>query len=323
MNKLSKKYNGRDVVFIIPTKDRPEKIKNLLSSIAGQTVICGRIIIVDGGNSIHNIIKQFADRLPVEYYECRPPGQIRQKNMGISVLDERTSLVCFLDDDIVLETEALQAMINCWNNCEPETAGISFNIVNNPAHRYSLPLSLLGMSSPYQGRVLRSGYNICTSPVSSNLRTEWLPGGATVWRQGILLQFKQKEIHSRWAICEDLIFSYPIGKKYPLYVCADARVRHEHVYDHKAKMKYVYYGRTITLWRFYFVELHTEMSRVFFLWMILGQIILRFMWGIVSFQVKHVQYALGQAVGVITGISAICRKQNLSTVVDEKQFTNQ
>ncbi|MEN6374936.1 MAG: glycosyltransferase [Smithella sp.] len=322
MNKPKQLYHGQDVAFIIPTKDRPGKIKNLLSSIASQTELCGRIIIVDGGCSIENIVTQFACRLPVEYYECKPPGQIRQKNMGISVLDERTPLVCFLDDDIVLEKEAIQSMLTCWNSREPETAGISFNIVNNPPYRYSLPLSLLGMSSRHQGRVLRSGYNTRTSPVVGDLRTEWLPGGATVWKQEILLKFRQKEIHSRWAICEDLIFSYPIGKNHPLYVCSDAKVRHEHVFDHKAEMKYLYYGRTVTLWRLYFVELHPEMSRLLFLWMILGQITLRSVWGLISFQFNHIQYALGQVEGIITGLSAVLRKRDISTVLDEKNITS-
>jgi glycosyltransferase involved in cell wall biosynthesis len=310
-------YESRDLAILIPTKDRPQKIQNLLSSIAAQSVSCGRVIVVDGGQSVRDIVMGFSDWLPVEYHQCYPPGQIRQKNLGLSVLDERTSLVCLLDDDIVLEAEAIQSMITYWNKREPETAGIAFNIVNNPPHRYSLPLSLLGMSSRQQGRVLRSGYNIRTSPVAGDLRTEWLPGGATVWKQEILLKFRQKEINSRWAICEDLIFSYPIGKKYPLYVCAAAKVRHEHVYDHKADMKYLYYGRTVTLWRLYFVELHPEMSRLLFLWMILGQITLRSVWGLISFQFNHIQYALGQAAGIITGLSAVLRKRDIATVLDE------
>ena len=44
-------YSAQDVAFIIPTKDRPEKIKNLLDSLARQTVVCSRVIIVDGGES--------------------------------------------------------------------------------------------------------------------------------------------------------------------------------------------------------------------------------------------------------------------------------
>ena len=56
MNLMSQKrtYQPSDVAFIIPTKDRPHKIKNLMKRIAEQSVMCGRLIVVERGlkNSI-------------------------------------------------------------------------------------------------------------------------------------------------------------------------------------------------------------------------------------------------------------------------------
>ena len=86
MNNVKQLYAGNDIAFIIPTKDRPEKLKNLLNSIAGQDEMCGRIIVVDGGHSVKEVVMGFSDSLPIEYHECRPPGQIRQRNLGISKL---------------------------------------------------------------------------------------------------------------------------------------------------------------------------------------------------------------------------------------------
>jgi glycosyltransferase involved in cell wall biosynthesis len=273
---------------------------------------------VNGGKNVEDIVMGFSDRLHVEYYECHPPGQIRQRNMGISLLDNRTPLVGSLDDDIVLEPDALEAMVAFWNRCDPDTAGISFNVVNAPAYRYSWARALMGMSSVQQGRVLRSGYNVATSPADKDLRTQWLSGGATVWKQEILRRFSHEEIHSRWAICEDVIFSYPIGKIYPLYVCANAKVRHEHVYDHAVKRRYRYYGRTITLWRLFFVESHRELSRMFYLWMLLCQITARSILGIFSFRIRHIEYAIGQIEGVVIGLKALHRGESLSSLLNEE-----
>ena len=74
-------YSGKDLAILVPTKDRLEKIHNLLESIAKQTIPCGRIIVVDSGESVKDVVMHFSDRLPVEYYECYPPGQIRQGKM--------------------------------------------------------------------------------------------------------------------------------------------------------------------------------------------------------------------------------------------------
>lgn len=316
-NQEERRYSSLDLAVIVPTKDRPQKIRNLLESLSDQTVSCGRIIVVDSGEDIGSVVRSFLGRLPVEYHRSPVQGQIHQRNIGISLVDDSTPLVCSLDDDIFVEPGAIEAMVNFWNHCEAETAGVSFNIVNNPPYRHSWMKSVIGMSSPQQGRVLRSGYNVAASPTKIDLKVRWLCGGATVWRQEILKQFSNKEVSSRWAICEDLIFSYPIGRRYPLYVCADAKVRHEHVYDHKGKSKYRYYGRTVVLWRLYFVGLHPELSKVLFFWMVLWQIISRLSLGVLLGRRHELQYGIGQIEGALIGLYAIIRRSNLSAMLDE------
>ena len=317
MDDMKSTYSGQDFVLIIPTKDRPEKLKNALKSIASQTILCGRLIVVDGGQSVKDLVENFSDRLPVEYYECQPPGQIRQRNMAISMLDSQTPLVCFLDDDIVLESEALEAMVNFWNKCEVDTAGVSFNIVNNPPFRHSCLRAIFGMSSPQQGRILRSGYNVANSPTTLDIKTQWLCGGATVWKSEIIIKFTNREVSSRWAICEDIIFSYPIGKKYPLYVCANAKVRHEHVYDHNAKVDHKYYGRAATLWRLHFVELNKMLSKRWFFYMISAQIVSRLCIGMFLFQKREIDYALGQIIALHIAIKALIKKEKILVFLEE------
>ena len=161
----------------------------------------------------------FRDRLPVEYFHCEPPGQIRQRNLGLVHMDERTPLIGFLDDDLILEPDALERMIEFWNRAEPDTAGVGFNVVNAPPYRTSW-LARLFVRSPAPGRVLRSGYNSRIDAIDHDIRTQWLGGGYTVWRRDILAQYRQPELRTRWAIGVDIRFSYPVGKQHPLYVCA-------------------------------------------------------------------------------------------------------
>jgi len=317
MNDSTQKLTGKDLAIIVPTKDRPGKITDLLNSLKDQSLSCGRIIIVDSGQDIKNIVDGFSDALPVEYYRSSVQGQIFQRNMGISLLDDRTQLVCSLDDDIVVEPDAIEAMIRFWNNREPDTAGVSFNIINSPPFKHNWLKAFIGMSSPEQGRVLSSGYNVAHAPVAKDIKTQWLCGGATVWKKEILKKFINREVSSKWAICEDVIFSYPIGKIYPLYVCADAKVRHEHVYDHKAKMKYRYYGKTIVLWRLYFVESHPELSKALYFWMVFWQISIRLSAVIFLLRPREIEYAFGQIEGALTGLTALYKGKELSHLLNE------
>lgn len=316
------KYAGSDLAFLIPTKDRPGKMTNLFNSLVGQTIQCSRIIIINGGESIEELVLSYNDRLPVEYYECRPPGQIRQRNMGIALLDRKTPLVGTLDDDIVLMPDAVEKMIAFWNTLPDATAAVSFNIINCEPVKHSWIKGIMGISGPLPGKVLKSGINTPILSIRDNISSQWVCGGATIWQQEILKKYTNAPQDVMWASSEDLNFSYPIGKHYPMYVCADAKVNHEHVYDLRIKRKHRYYGRTETLWRFFFVESHREFSRIAFLWSQFTTIIARFNKGIITLQVRHFQFGLGQIEGVYAGVKAIVQKRNLKELLNETNTIN-
>lgn len=259
-------YTSADLTVLVPTLNRPAKLTRLFESLEAQSEQVGRVILVDGAESAQAVVATFADRIPVEYFRCIPPSQIRQRNHGLAQLQARDRLIVFLDDDMVLEPEAIREMVRFWNIVEAETAGICFNIVNGEPERRTILNRLVGLTTIRSGVVLRSGLTTAVTHMDESIRVQWLPGGATVWRKEVLLDHPYREVSSRWAIAEDLIFSYPVGKRLPLYVCATARARHEHVYDHRPGMQQWYHGRTQTLWTYYFVSTNRELSKALFFW---------------------------------------------------------
>ncbi|MFC1857946.1 glycosyltransferase family 2 protein [Thermodesulfobacteriota bacterium] len=313
----TKTYNTEDLALVVPTYNRPEKVKILLGSIVEQDAKVGRIIIVDGGESIRSVVDAFSGVLPVEYYHCSPPGQIRQRNLGISLLNERTPLVASMDDDIVLEPGALAAMIRCWNEKPENTAAVAFNIINNLKHHYSFFKALVNMSARGEGRVLKSGCNTTFGNTDREQRVQWVYGGATVWRFGVLRKYPHREIRSRWAYCEDLIYSYPIGKEHPLYVCAEARVRHEHVFTNPTTASAVYRGRNSLLWRLFFIQLNPELSGVLFMLQQGLVIPLRFIRGGMAKNAEEIRYDKGQLKGWVLGLLCLLRRENVLTLIKE------
>jgi glycosyltransferase involved in cell wall biosynthesis len=310
-------YSGRDLALIIPTKDRPQKMENLLASLAKQTIVVGRVIIVDGGSGIDDLVRTYSAQLPIDYVPCHPPGQIRQRNLAIAQLDSRTRLACFLDDDLVLDPRALESAIVYWNTLGADTAGVSLNIVNNPPFKHSFLASLVGMSAPRMGRILRSGYNVPISPTPANIQVDWLCGGATVWRQDIVATHHHSEIKAKWAICEDIIFSYPLSRTFKLYVCADARVLHEHVFDHNKKVDHRFYGRAATLWRLHFVSSNPELSKLLCGYMLSAQIAIRLAQSAVRRDRTLLDYALGQIDGLRIGFGRVLAGRSLVPILNE------
>lgn len=288
------RYTAQHLSILVPTKDRHAKLRILLESLAAQSTPVGRILIIDGGESVAPLVAEFAARLPIERHECLPPSQIRQRNLGISLLDERTPLAASLDDDIVLEPEAVERMIELWNQVEPDTAAISFNITNTPPEPTTWLRRTFGMAGTRPGQVLRSGMPTSNCQVTSDARVEWVCGGATVWRSAVLKSHPHTPLPSKWAIAEDVVYSYPIGRQLPLYVSSRARVRHEHVFDYAVKQPHQFHGLTQTLWLYHFVESNPTLSIPALTVNVVGSAIGRVMQGLATADARLLKFALGQ-----------------------------
>jgi len=297
-------FTTTDIAVLVPTLNRPGKLADLLESLATQSSPPGRVVIVDGASNAGPVVEAFANRLTIEYHQCHPPGQLRQRNLGLSKLSKQDRLVALLDDDIVLEEECLSEMVSCWNRAPWDKAGVAFNLVNGAPEKASLLHELLGLGSRTPGQVLRSGMTSALFPATGDIKVQWLPGGATVWRSEILLERPREDIRARWAIAEDLLFSYPVGKEFPLIVAAQARAHHFHVSDYAVRSSlHMYHGRTQTLWLFHFVTSNDDLSVWLYFWTLGLRIAGHFGRGIVRGERKDLHFALGQiaAIWVIAG----------------------
>jgi glycosyltransferase involved in cell wall biosynthesis len=312
-----KPYVSTDLAVIIPTKDRPDKIHRLLQSIISLDCDVGRIIIVASGQDIRDTVISFTDDLSVEYHTCGT-GQIQQRNKGIALLDDRTRLVATMDDDALFHTGSVTEMIQFWNNVETETAGVGFNISNQPSHCYNWLRGLFRVSVPDPGRVLKSGSSTPISNIKKNIRSEWLNGGGTVWRQEILKQYQHKEVRSKWAVCEDLIFSYPLGLIYPLYVCKTATIEIDNVMiSEQTPELYRYRGRTHVLWGLYFVLSNHQLSLVQFYYKKHFEIVTSLLKVILWREYDKIYLVFGMTYGLYLSMKCLIGQKNIIEIIEE------
>ena len=297
VSSLSNPYLTKELAVIITTKDRPNGVRKLLKSICELDCEVGQIVVVSSGLDISEVVMDFSNNIPIEYYKSEP-GQIRQRNKAIEKIKECIRLVACIDDDIILHKDSISEMISFWNRIEYRTAGVGFNITNLTANKINW-LNLLGYSSNLPGKVLKCGNNTSISNVNQNIRTEWLTGGSTVWRKEILVNFKHKEITSAWAIGEDLIYSYPIGQKFPLYVCFSAKldVKEVEFLNLTAKL-HIYRGKAQFLWGLYFILSNDNLSLLHYIFYKTMESCSK----IIKAVVLREYYKIYNVVGIIIGI---------------------
>ncbi len=284
--------NANEICVITPTKGRHHLLEKMLQSLSDQTAKVGQVIIADGGRDAEHIVMGFQDQLPVEWLDCPVAGQIPQRKLALKQLKDQIKVIIYFDDDIFQEPDSMHNLIEFWNSQLNEPAGVSFNLHGVNKQKDSFYRRIFNMQLTPPGKVLKSGYNTPITSQQSDLKSEWLLGGATAWRRDILTSNDHQGIATSWAICEDLIFSYPVGKQEGLYICANANVHDIDTPPPPTYAQMKFRGRNAVLWRYYFVSCHKELSKLTFFWMISGQILARLLQGL-----RGNKAILGQVIG--------------------------
>lgn len=287
------------VAVICPTKNRHNQLSMLLRSLAEQTIEIGQILIADGGDDAEYLVKKFKNLLSVEYLKCPSAGQISQRNFALGFLNEKIKIVIYFDDDIQLNADAIEKLLYFWNSMSTTPIGISFNITNMPIPKNNLFRRIFCSSTEPRGKILTSGYNTPITDINENIVSDWLLGGATAWDIKILKTFTNTDIKSRWAICEDILFSYPLSRYGQMYVCESAKVKH--IDDEPVEsFNSIYFKATNSIfWRYYFVSNNKNLSKFAFFWMIIGQTSGRF-FNLLMGNLKELGYVIGNLVALFT-----------------------
>ncbi len=92
--------------LVICTYMRPEPLLKLLQSVKMQTCYPNQILIIDGSTNTATRKDCCRKHFPQFRIPCRTPehrGLTKQRNYGIARVNAAAEVVCFLDDDTVLE----------------------------------------------------------------------------------------------------------------------------------------------------------------------------------------------------------------------------
>ena len=288
------------IAYIVPTRNRPRILARLLDSIKIQTVAPDQVIIVDGSDQ--QIEAEIKPYLNVSYLRVFPPGLTKQRNEGRKALREDVTLVGYLDDDLVLEKDSTEAMLKFWETAPEIMGGASFNITNFSPGKPILLTRLFCINNGEPGRVLRSGSNIGYDVLTENIYTQWLSGGATIWRRKVFAEFKYDEWYKGHFYFEDVDFSFTVAKRYKLAVIQSARV--DHLPPPVKPQKLTAFIKTHVIQQYYFVKKHKELSLPLFYWSILGNIIISVLVGLKRLRPASFVEAGGYVLGlteVVTG----------------------
>mgnify|MGYP001419472785 FL=1 len=218
--------------IVIPTKNRPEQLKNLFRSIISQKRLPDQIIIIDQSekNKVEksNFLKPtIKTKLRLNYvHNVKIEGLVEAKHSAISIND--CDYITFLDDDIVLEPNYLYEIEKAFHRF-PNMVGVNGLIQNHPRvtflKRLLFEITHFGNFKDDRISVIKSIKIDSNTPKKVNV----LSGGLSTWRKDVFnaISFDTK---NKFHAYEDKEFSMRVKKKFPesFYIIPRAKLCHYH-----------------------------------------------------------------------------------------------
>ena len=259
--------------LIICTYNRPKPLLKLLQSVQEQTLYPNEIIIIDGSENDDTEIVVKQNVFKNLYYfvvSSSDRGLTRQRNFGIERLAADAEIVCFLDDDTILEHNYFEQILATYVQF-PEALGVGGYIINEEkwekvAKDYEPKIhefyydgwkkadgsrfilrKRLGLDSNVKPGFLPEfshGRSIGFIPPSGKIyEVEQLMGGVSSFRKSVFKTFQFSTYFKGYGLYEDADFTLRLSKTGKLYINTNAQLSHYH--DPSGRPNQYRYGKMV------------------------------------------------------------------------------
>ncbi|WP_380293260.1 glycosyltransferase family 2 protein [Hyunsoonleella rubra] len=242
--------------LIVCTYMRAEALLRLLNSVRGQTLYPNEILIIDGStdDKTDSVLKENTFE-NLKYFKVaeQDRGLTRQRNFGVQKVSHTSEIICFLDDDVVLEKDFFKELISAYDKYSDAVAvgGYITNEVNwereggtktkdnfyfdgwmrKESSRFRIRqfFGLQPDRSPGFMPTFSHGRSISFLPPSGKIYPiEMMMGGVASYKRKVFQTLKFSEYFEGYGLYEDLDFSFRVAKLGKIYVNTAARLGHYH-----------------------------------------------------------------------------------------------
>lgn len=244
--------------LIICTYMRPVQLLALLESVRLQTLYPNEILVVDG--STDALTEQALAQNPfpaLRYFRVADAdrGLTRQRNFGIARTQDSVQVICFLDDDTILEPGYFSALLETYSKhpdalaaggyitnevtwekasdgYKPDIAEFTYDGWKRKESARFITRKKLGLDSdvrPAMAPDFSNGRSVGFLPPTGKIyRVEQIMGGVSSFRKEVFDYQQFSTYFEGYGLYEDADFCYRLLKHGNLYVNTAARLEHHH-----------------------------------------------------------------------------------------------
>ncbi len=226
------------ISVIIPTLNRPNDMARLLPSIVNQTRLPDELIIVDQSvddktkNSTYKLLKN--SPLKLKYiHDSSFQGLVKAKSIGVKF--STGDIVCFLDDDTILDKDYFLQILQGFTD-KKDMLGCSGLVLGQKKSNFYLQIHQLF----FQG-IFSDNRPIILANINQNspqlILCDILSGGASNWRTEVFKYIKFDTVNNLHNF-EDTDFSTRAVKHYGHRFYLNTKAKLEHITDHNERLNY-------------------------------------------------------------------------------------
>lgn len=250
---------------------RPKALSELLNSVKEQTVYPNEILIIDGSTDDKtNLLFANESFKNLSYYkvDATERGLTKQRNIGISKVDDTIDIVCFLDDDTILEPTYFENLIETYSiypyaiavggyisnevHWKKKDKAVLYNeyeqdeFVRKLGQRNVLRkrLGLLSNQPPGIMPEFSNGFSVSFLPPTDKVyEVEYFMGGVSSYKKEVFNQISFSDYFEGYGLYEDLDFCLRVSKLGKLYVNTAAKLEHHH--EPSGRPNLYHYGKMV------------------------------------------------------------------------------
>lgn len=244
--------------LIICTYKRPKQLLALLESVSDQLLYPDEILVIDGSpdqDSRRMLEENHFGNLVYHKVPDQERGLTKQRNFGIRHACATSEILCFLDDDTILEREYFQELISTYQKF-PQALAVG-GYITNEVKWVSVPEAYTPTVSEfvYDGFRRKDGSRFVTrkkfgldsdkepgfAPDFSNGRSvgflppsgkvyevEQIMGGVSSFRKEVFEKLQFSNYFEGYGLYEDADFCFRLMRFGKLYLNTAARLEHHH-----------------------------------------------------------------------------------------------
>ena len=252
---------------------RPQPLLKLLESIKNQSLYPNEILIIDGStdNSAQNIFLE-NNYKDLKYFKVSDEnrGLTKQRNFGINKTNNTSEIICFLDDDIILEHDYFENLLKTYH-IYPNALGVGGYIIDDlkwvfvgdnykplikefyfqgwktkEGSRFILRkiLGLDSNQSPGYSTNFSHGRHVGFLPPNDKIYpVEQLMGGVSSFKKEVFDALKFSTYFEGYGLYEDADFTIRVSKIGSLYINTKAKLKHYH--DASGRPNQYQYGKMV------------------------------------------------------------------------------